>query len=136
MNIYLTHTALPLIMDLSMINDDQLIILSITFSCHLSPLPFMVVGTPQMASQQCVSTLLYLPTALTESPNSSPVQSFMLLSHLFLCLSLHCPLHNCLCHAQRLWRYDRTICVCTSSLWKGDRHACRLHPVSYYEPPH
>ena len=41
-------------------------------------------------------------TALTDSPNFSPVQSFMLSSHLFVCLScsFYCPLQNCLGHVR------------------------------------
>ena len=64
-----------------------------------SPLTSEIVGAPQMTLQQYLSTRAFHPSlssaALREAPNSIPVHSLMLSSHLFFCLPLRpfCSFH-------------------------------------------
>ena len=55
------------------------------------PLTARVVGAPQMIWQPVFSIFSMFSTALWDLPNSRPVHSLMLSSHLFLCLSCLLP---------------------------------------------
>ena len=55
-------------------------------SSFIYPLSARVVGAPQMISQPVFSIFSLFSTALWDLPNSRPVHSLMLSSHLFLCL--------------------------------------------------
>ena len=51
----------------------------------INPLTARVVGAPQMILQPVVSFFSLFSTALWDLPNSMPIHSLMLSSHLFLC---------------------------------------------------
>ena len=52
----------------------------------INPLTARVLGAPQMILQPVFSIFILFSTALWDLPNSRPVHSLMLSSHLFLCL--------------------------------------------------
>ena len=62
-------------------------------SCLIYPLSARVVGAPQMISQPVSSIFPSGNTALWDLPNSRPVHSLMLSSHLFLSASSSSPFH-------------------------------------------
>ena len=73
-------------------------------------------------------------TSLWDLPNSRPVHSLVLSSHLFLCLPCLLPLSLCL--ARSFWpnmksgRYDHTTAVCVSLRWSGGLRVVQL-PAGY-----
>ena len=86
---------------------DAIIIANKALLFHLSPLTSEVVGAPQMALQQYLSTISYLPlpTGNLHTPFQSiswcylPISSSVFLSFLIL----HCPLQSRLRHARGSW---------------------------------
>ena len=79
-------------------------------------------------------------TALWDLPNSRPVHSLMLSSHLFLCFRLvFFPLSLCL--ARWFWpdlmngRHDHTTAVCASLRSSGDLHMVQLPAGSWHGLP-
>ena len=79
------------------------------------PLTPRVTGSPKMNLQTRFLHVPLFSTALWDLPNSRPVHSLMLSSHLFLCLVFF-PLSLCL--ARRFWldlmngKHDHTTAVC------------------------
>ena len=77
------------------------------------PLTARVVGAPQIISQPVSSIFPLFSTVLLDLPNSRPVHSLMLSSHLFLCLPC-----LSLCLARWFWpdlmngKHDHTTAVC------------------------
>ena len=75
------------------------------------------------------------PTALWDLPNSRPVHSLMLSSHLFLCLPCLPPLSLCL--ARWFWpdlmngRHDHITAVCVSSRWSRGLRVVQLPAGSW-----
>ena len=78
-------------------------------------------------------------TALWDLPNSRPVHSLMLSSHLFLCLPSLLPLSLCL--ARWFWpdlmngKHDHTTVVCVSLRTAGGLRVVQLPAVSWHGLP-
>ena len=102
-------------------------------SSVFSQLTLIVVGVSKMTAQQYVSTLVYpqLAWQIHQIPFLDVVSSPL---SLLLLSSFYSPLQDCLDHTRGAW-YMAIHWVNSSSQWKGDCHACQLHPGSYYQPP-
>ena len=98
-----------------------------------------VVGAPQMTLLPVFSIFTLFSTTLWDLPNSRPVHSLMLSSHLFLCPPCLLPLSLCL--ARWFWpdlmngRHDHTTAVCVSLRWPGGLCVARLPAGSWHGLP-
>ena len=89
----------------------------------IHPLAATVIGVPQMISQPVSSIKKkkknLFCTALWDLPNSRPVHSLTLSSHLFLCLPYLPPTLTVPWLDLMNGRHDHTTAVCVSLRWSG-----------------